>query len=160
MIPKYAITLYPEWAFAIAWLGKDIENRPWQPSIRHVGTPIAIHAGATRRPTQMEAALSIAHEAGVKATFSAPDSVLFPEGDSTRNRHIMTRGIVAVATLARVVDNHESPWFFRPVPGDRPNFGWVLKNVVSFDCPVDVPKGQLGLWKLKPPLRDEIRRML
>jgi len=160
MIPKYAITLYPEWAFAIAWLGKDIENRPWTPHARHVGTRIAIHAGATRRPAQMDSALAIAENAGVKAELGDENCVDFPTEDGTLHRPILTRAIVAVATLVEVVDAHESPWLFRPVPGDRPNFGWVLKDVVGFSCPVNVAKGQLGLWKLKPEQQDELRTKL
>jgi len=160
MIPKYAITLYPESAFAIAWLGKDIENRPWTPHARHVGTRIAIHAGATRRPAQLDAAITIAQETGVKATNCNDIGADFPEGEGRRYRPVITRGIVAVATLVEVVDAHESPWLFRPVPGDRPNFGWVLKDVVGFSCPVNVAKGQLGLWKLKPEQQDELRTKL
>ena len=40
-----AITVYPEWAIAIRYLGKNIENRSWRPAEDHLGTRIALHAG-------------------------------------------------------------------------------------------------------------------
>lgn len=40
-----AITLYPEWAWAVCNLGKDIENRRYEPSKGMIGSTIAIHAG-------------------------------------------------------------------------------------------------------------------
>lgn len=43
-----ALTLWPEWAWAVMWLGKPIENRTWQPSEKQLapGQRLAIHAGA------------------------------------------------------------------------------------------------------------------
>ena len=41
-----AITLKHPWAFAIARLGKRVENRTWKPPNRLLGQRIAIHGGA------------------------------------------------------------------------------------------------------------------
>lgn len=44
---EYALTLWPEWAWAIANLDKRVENRTWAPPISMVGKRIAIHSGAS-----------------------------------------------------------------------------------------------------------------
>lgn len=46
---RAAITLWPEWAAAIAWLDKRTENRLWQPDMAALGPGrwICIHAGVT-----------------------------------------------------------------------------------------------------------------
>lgn len=41
-----ALTIWPEWAFAICHLEKRIENRSWRPPASLVGKRMAIHAGA------------------------------------------------------------------------------------------------------------------
>jgi hypothetical protein len=40
-----AITLWPEWSAAVAWLDKGCENRTWWPPRELEGQRIAIHAG-------------------------------------------------------------------------------------------------------------------
>lgn len=40
-----ALTLLNPWAQAIAYWGKDVENRTWAPPASLVGERIAIHAG-------------------------------------------------------------------------------------------------------------------
>lgn len=46
---RKAITLWPEWAAAIAWLDKEVENRTWAPSAAQLGPGgwVCIHAGGT-----------------------------------------------------------------------------------------------------------------
>ena len=41
-----ALTLWPEWAWAVCHLGKNVENRSWPIPRGMVGETIAIHAGA------------------------------------------------------------------------------------------------------------------
>lgn len=40
-----ALTLWPEWAWSIMHLGKDVENRTWHPPRSICGKRIALHAG-------------------------------------------------------------------------------------------------------------------
>lgn len=46
---RRAVTLWPEWAAAIAWLDKLVENRQWAPSAAQLGPGgwVCIHAGGT-----------------------------------------------------------------------------------------------------------------
>ncbi len=43
-----ALTLTPEWAWAVCRLGKRVENRTWAPPASAIGTTIALHAGSKR----------------------------------------------------------------------------------------------------------------
>ena len=40
-----AITLWPEWSWAILNLGKDVENRCWPLPPKLIGVALALHAG-------------------------------------------------------------------------------------------------------------------
>jgi len=41
-----ALTIWPEWIWAIQYLGKTVENRSWTPPAGFIGERIALHAGA------------------------------------------------------------------------------------------------------------------
>jgi len=91
-----AISLRPQWATAVTWLGKDVENRSnWPFAYRG---PIVIHASA-RSPyrEELQAVLAIAREGEVSEQLLEllnPDSYvleLMPQG-----------AIVAVANLSEV----------------------------------------------------------
>lgn len=47
MSERLALTLWPEWAYAVAHLGKDVENRSWPPPQTVIRKRIAIHGGAS-----------------------------------------------------------------------------------------------------------------
>ena len=81
-----AITVVQPWAWAIAHVGKNIENRPWYTYQR--GT-IAIHAGQIwRREDRM------------------PRGVRQPKDDE-----IVTGAIIAIADLVDCVESVRSKWF-------------------------------------------------
>jgi len=84
-----AITVVQPWAWAIAHIGKNIENRPWYTYQR--GT-IAIHAGKKWW-----------HEDRM------PRGVRQPE-----DAEIFTGAIIAIADLVDCVDHARSKWFHGP----------------------------------------------
>jgi hypothetical protein len=96
----YAITLKQPWAWAVAYAGKNVENRTWAPKASIIGTRIAIHAGMGFDRDGM----IYLHE-----SYHPP-----PEGDLVRG------AVIATAMLERVVETSDSPWFFGPL-------GWVKK---------------------------------
>lgn len=58
-----ALTLRPHWAYAVAHLGKDIENRSWPLPAELHGQRIAIHAGAQRtKKSEIEKFLDVCAE--------------------------------------------------------------------------------------------------
>ena len=124
-----AITLHRPWSFAVAHLGKDVENRGWRTNYRGL---LAIHGGTK---WSNEAASRICEVAGNYPLETA-------------------QGIVAVAKL---VDCHEaeldsvdgrffigcceSSWAMPT------GFHWVLADVRPLPEPV-LCKGRQGLWRL------------
>lgn len=99
--PLYAITLHRPWAFAVAHLNKDIENRTWECPLEP-GSYIAIHAGKT---WDEEGAEWI----GLERLPPEPEHPL---------------GIVAIARFMGNITTSNSPWFFGPV-------GWKLEGAIA-----------------------------
>ena len=113
-----ALTLWRPWAWAIIAGHKDIENRGWAPTY-HIGQWIAIHAGRTY---DMDSVDTICSKIGIAKIPSAGHD----------------QGIVGVAQLVDVVQEHSSTWFVGP-------HGLLLANVTKFRRPIEV-RGQQGLW--------------
>lgn len=124
------LTLIRPWAWAIACAGKDVENRTWEPPRAMVGGWLAIHAG---KKWDQDAADSIANTFGVEV----PGETEQPSGV-----------IIAVARLAAVVRDSESPWFGGPV-------GWTLDQVVQLPTPVAC-RGAQGLWMLPESVLERV----
>lgn len=139
-----ALTLIQPWAYAVAHLGKPIENRAWRPPSRNIGRPLAIHAGKSYDEEGAD---------WIRSRFG----VLVPPADQ------LARGaIVAVVTLATCVEEsvfedieahpriHAGrPWFVGP-------FGWVLTNLVVLPHPVTI-RGAQKLWRVPEPELGQVR---
>jgi hypothetical protein len=133
-----ALTLTPEWAFAIAHLDKRVENRTWKPPAAMIGETIALHAGM-KRPDWPAVEL-VARIAGWEIYGYGRD---FKRGDHIVNRPtVLTRGaIVATFTLAgvrAVYEEDATGWEVGP-------FCWDIADVRVLDRPVTCA-GMLGLW--------------
>lgn len=122
------LTLWQPWAWAVAYAGKQVENRSWKPPRQLVGEWIAIHAGQRfdRSAVQQirELGIELAAECSQKGV------------------------IVAVARLVGVVEESADPWFVGPV-------GWVLGEVQAVK-PLPC-SGSQGLWNLPPDVLAELR---
>src|SRR5512144_1472468 len=116
-----ALTLKQPWAWAVAYVGKDVENRTWRTTHRGL---IAIHAGGR---SDREAIL--------------PNRIRHP-----RAGELVFSAVVAVAEITDVVDHSRSKWFFGPygfvllnvvrLPTAVPCPGWLG----LWTLPVDVEK--------------------
>lgn len=122
----HALTIWQPWAWAVAYAGKDVENRTWKPPSWAIGRRIAIHAG--KRVDDADAYKFICDRLGVDA--------LHPDATSVRG------AVVCVATLYGTTDRQISVWFGGPV-------GWILTNVTPLPRPVPC-RGAQGLWALQP----------
>lgn len=125
--PLRAITLHRPWAYAVAHLGKPVENRSWACPLP-VGSLLAIHAG--RRFDGQSADLIR------RWGYECPPDEEHPTG------------IVAIARFVGNVTALDSPWFFGPI-------GWQLTDVVPIN-PVPC-SGQQGLWNVPDDVLPAVR---
>lgn len=133
-----ALSIRQPWVWAIFHAGKDIENRDWSsrsPSLRGarslIGRPFLIHASAGMNRSEYEDFIHTAHTISRTHPFR-PGTILPPMHDLLRG------GIVGRATLAGVVMEHSSPWFFGHV-------GIVLRDVELL--PFVSCRGALGFFR-------------
>jgi hypothetical protein len=129
-----ALTLWQPWAWAVATpeVGKDVENRGWEPPPSALSRPLAVHAGLTY---DADSAARIAEELGVRVPGKA---------------ECVRGAVVAVAVLARAEAHSRSRWW---VPG---NVAWCLEGTVALPRPVPC-KGAQGLWRLPPEVLAQVR---
>jgi hypothetical protein len=99
-----ALTLWEPWASAVAYHGKDVENRSWAPPRDLVGQRIAIHAGMKIDKPAI-AMLGFVYGITIEPT---PGHVL------------------CTVRITTCVEESSSEWFVGPV-------GWVLDDVQTFD---------------------------
>lgn len=139
----FALTLRHPWAYAIARLGKDVENREWPPPPEQLkdGDWFALHGGIPpakgRRLNECLADLD-----RLKAAALAPDGLGVDEA--------VLPGVFAVAKFAGCVGASDSPWFAGPV-------GWTWSELVVLPEPVAC-WGAQKLWELPTGVLDEVRR--
>lgn len=149
-----ALTLWPEWAHAIRFLGKLVENRGWRPTLP---LRLAIHAGAHIGGRKGKVALREGLEA-VELTAYQPDAPLvhlchdargrlLPQlrRDGEAPRPVLTSAVVATATVKRVLEpvdglTGRDPWH---VPDQ---YGWQLDDLVVLRHPLRDIKGAQNLW--------------
>lgn len=125
------VTIRQPWAYAIIYMGKDIENRPWAPKYRG---PLLIHAGASMRASDFERVCEYAEEDGLPAP---------------RRKDILLGGIIGRVTLVKVVEKSRSKWFGGP-------YGWVLE--APQPLPFYPLKGRLRLFEVEDLPRRYLRK--
>lgn len=134
-----ALTLWPEWAWAICHFGKRVENRGWTPPASIIGTRIAIHAGKhiggrPGRPAYIEG-------------FSAVALALLACGGGERDvtrwwlQRPPTSAIVCTAVVTGWDRDQRTGW---DVPGQ---YHWRLADVQVLPEPVPC-RGAQGLWRV------------
>jgi hypothetical protein len=132
------ITLHRPWAAAIAYFGKNVENRSWRNYLTK-GSYLAIHAGAAWDDSGLE---SILRNGRLTPEIDFDDASLEQYRDLTKGH------IIAIAQFDGNVKISDSPWFLGPI-------GWKLTNVVAIE-PVRHAGGQ-GLWDIDPEKIDLVR---
>lgn len=123
-----AITLHRPWGYAIAHLGKDIENRTWNCWLP-TGSLLAIHNGQKWD----KAGVEFIKQLGLEPPTQEEDKA---------------GGIIAIVRFQGNITQSDSHWFFGPV-------GWQLSDVVPVE-PVFC-KGSQGLWSVPEGLLPELR---
>lgn len=138
-VPIWALSLRQPWAYAVLSMGKDIENRTWEPPLHIVGNRIWIHASkglgrvAERLdPVQLLPPLSL--------DTPLPTLEQLPLG-----------AIVGHVRVAGFVRASSSRWFIGPV-------GWQLEDPKTIE-PI-VCRGMLGMWFPQQELAAKLARAL
>ena len=124
--PIYCLTLHRPWGYAIAYLGKDVENRG-QPCKLPIGTFIAIHHGRKWD----ESALGFIHR--LQSQGIIQNKLSLPNQDNCPPFEI-----IAIAQFAGCVEHSDSPWFCGP-------HGWKLAHVMAIDPGVIICDSQVAL---------------
>jgi hypothetical protein len=148
-----ALTLWPEWAWAVAYLGKDVENRGWAPPSYIRGQRIAIHAGkhvgGRSGPAAYRDGAALVIETALRAGLDpyAPDSFV-----TRLHRELCatTSAVVAVARVeAEVAGSAPSAW------AATGQYHWRLCDVTTLRRPVPC-RGAQGLWVVPREVEDAI----
>jgi hypothetical protein len=158
--PLFALTLWPEWAWAIAHLDKGCENRTWTPDKGTLlpGDWLAIHAGAHigGRPGSvalgegLQRVVQAAGECGWTCEQTAERQWVLTKPSFNPvvldAPHIATRALVALVRHQRIEVGGDGPW----VHVDA--FQWRWSEHVRLDEPI-LCRGMQGLWQVcGPPL--------
>lgn len=154
-----ALTLTPEWAWAVCYLDKRVENRTWPAPASIIGQRIAIHAGL--KAPDWNVVEMMARCAGWSvdpraAQFFAPgsDAPVVRPAKLYGTQHRLTRGaIVATAVVSgcRAVDQRDA------VGWEAGPWCWDLVDVQVLASPVSC-KGALGLWRVPAELAEAVLR--
>ena len=144
-----AITLWPEWAYAIQRLGKDGENRSWPLWAWLIGQPIAIHAGVRpilRVNEDREDELWCFRESLNIAKVPPDARGTWADIDAIRG------SIVAVVRFDAPVLNHPSVW----AAGGGQYF-WPIREMRAIE-PIKC-RGAQGLWDVPAPIVESLRAL-
>lgn len=147
-----ALTLRHPWPFAICALGKDIENRTWQPALR-LGTDIAIHGGKVPTTCGELSELMDVTTRLLKTYEPETRAWMASKGldDITLREVLSFTGIVAIVRFDGAVTSSDSLWFEGPI-------GWQLGNVRVLREPIPC-KGAQCLWQLPGDIEYHARGM-
>jgi len=143
-----ALTLIQPWSFAVAHLGKPIENRTWAPPDWLLGQRIAIHAG---KKVDEDAIRQLR-----RVGFNCPGPTGLVAGRIESTAILVGwcwpgRGVM-LAEGYEDPNATSSPWWGGPC-------GWLLDDVHALHAPIPC-RGAQGLWKVSPDIEARIREQL
>jgi hypothetical protein len=159
-----ALTVQQPFAWAIAYAGKDVENRPWRTAWRGL---VAIHAGLDMHPGHFPArtdeglaAARALDKLGGRNNVWNPRHLVKTSLGPVHHPGLALGAVIAVAVIAGC--HHESteqpanscsPW---GMPGQ---FHWQLARVRPLAEPVPC-RGRQRLWRLPGDVEKAVRAQL
>lgn len=172
-----ALTIWPEFIWAICYLGKRVENRTWTPPDKMIGKRIALHAGAhvggSPGRTATESGLTglvgmAVHEGWAWMMGEHPDFVSFYKPGSlpiemcldpdlteaiSAVKPVVKKAIVGTAVLDKVekYERERVPW------GVAGMYHWFLRDLVFFEEPIPA-NGKQRLWRLSEEQEKQVER--
>ena len=133
-----ALSVAQPWASAIAYAGKDVENRSWR---THYRGPVAIHASGSLRKGDVDDLVRQVRGGPRRRLMEWIRKGQRRVGLANDDQEIVQSHILAIAMIVDCVERSSSPWHYPD------SWGWVLEGVVPIE-PVPM-KGTLGLWECK-----------
>jgi hypothetical protein len=132
------LSIAQPWASAVAFAGKDIENRSWR---SHYRGPLAIHASGTVYKDNLDYRCRVIRGGDKRPVIDWINRGRRRFGLEPEDRdNIIVSHIIAIAMFVDTVEKSSSPWF-------GGEWGWVLKGIVPIE---PIPwVGALGLWECK-----------
>lgn len=123
------LSIHPEWAWAIMFAGKDIENRDWPTSYRG---RLLIHASMKKNPAEQQA---YARQTICELSALRPSDLPaeFPRAT-----------ILGSVELVDCVEDADSPWASGV-------FHWILRDPRPLHQPIVGIKGKLKIWPWTAP---------
>lgn len=160
-----AITLWPEWAYAVLFLGKDVENRPIRLPPGRYALHAGKHIGGKKGPeAERQGALSLIRLAVGAPLSEAAALALLP---SIRPLCGCVVGVIDVERVYRGASDRVPPsrslWagydaidpFTISESGERPTIANPIKLRHVAAAPIPC-RGQLGLWRLPPEIASAV----
>lgn len=178
-----AVSLWPEWLYAIMHLNKRVENRSWPAHRKLIGQRIALHAGKSfggnnKNPFRkyFEPVIELGIDAGYTFRDMYTSNVFqnwcgFRVYDSTGKEcfpidtRLIPRGAIVATALLKSSSflyagkseyEDGSPKTAWSVEG---NYGWQLEDIQILENPVFM-RGNQGIWRVKPEYIGEVERQL
>lgn len=144
--PLFALTLYPEWAWAIhagSRFGGEPDGTVYRPG--HLRPVVETARLAGWSTAHVDGARGGRRVGGPGLVWGDQVVALPPVGPSPA-----TRAIVAVAQVAEITWGSDSPW---AVAGQ---YQWRLHSVQSI-APVPCHQGRQGLWRVEGEMLEAVR---
>jgi hypothetical protein len=134
-----AITVLQPWASAIAFAGKDVENRDWPTRYRG---PLAIHAGARFSSDDLLVRITKRTVCGrrIKTISEWIDHGATRLGLTSLHGELPASCVIAIAMMTACVSQSQSVWF-------GGTYGFQLDGVIPIE-PFSMT-GALGLWNCR-----------
>lgn len=176
-----AVSLWPEWVYAILHLNKRVENRSWPAPPKFIGQRIALHAGKGFGGTCKDPFRKYFEpvvELGIKSGYTFRDIYTSSESqtwcgfkvyDSTGEEccpldiRLIPRGAIVATALLKSSSflyagkseyedgSSKTVWSFEG------NYGWQLEDIQVFETPVFM-RGNQGIWRVKTEYIGEVER--
>jgi hypothetical protein len=161
-----AITLAQPWPWAVAQLGKRLENRSWTDPRLTPGAWLALHGGKTPKQGKNQRFLEMT-DAVRWIIGESPGLELAPEtiDDFDFRDWTAEEGIFAVCQIGRIYEPFQKlelryalqiGWRARNAQGEEDQYAWMLENVHVLKSAVKVP-GKQGLWPVTGDVLEQVR---
>ncbi len=162
-----AITLYPEWIYAILYFGKRTENRTWRPPARMLRQWIALHGGSSigglpaRSDRYTEDHAEAARDVFNMARLNGCNlTCKITISDIMRCRGIVALGYLdSVREPVKTREGWQVPEQLTPRGVLAPSYGWHFSDLKILPEPI-AARGMPGLWPVQATQLEIIKKSL